>query len=98
MTAKGSLSVKPDKGWQMEPIWLPLAGSRGYRLGEIATEGYKNVSLWEHLGYSLGRVIAGFCSARSSAFRSATRWACRTGSAAGSIRLSNSCARSRRWR
>jgi taurine transport system permease protein len=38
-----------------------IPGSRSvYRLGEIATEGYKNVSLWEHLGYSLGRVIAGF--------------------------------------
>jgi taurine transport system permease protein len=60
MTSKGSLSVKPDKGWQMEPIWLPSPEAVVYRLGEIATEGYKNVSLWEHLGYSLGRVIAGF--------------------------------------
>lgn len=60
MTSKGSLSVKPDKGWQMEPIWLPAPESVVSRLGEIATEGYKNISLWEHLGYSLGRVLVGF--------------------------------------
>ena len=60
MTSKGSLSIKPDKGWQMEPIWLPAPEAVVSRLGEIATDGYKNVSLWEHLGYSLGRVIAGF--------------------------------------
>jgi len=60
MTSKGSLSIKPDRGWQMEPIWLPAPEAVVSRLGEIASEGYKNVSLWEHLGYSLGRVIAGF--------------------------------------
>jgi taurine transport system permease protein len=60
MTNKGSLSIKPDKGWQMEPIWLPAPEAVLGRLGEIASEGYKNFSLWEHLGYSLGRVIAGF--------------------------------------
>ncbi|KGF67978.1 taurine ABC transporter permease [Hoeflea sp. BAL378] len=60
MTSKGSLSIKPDKGWQMEPIWLPAPEAVVARLGEIASEGYKNVSLWEHLGYSLGRVIGGF--------------------------------------
>ena len=60
MTAKGSLSIKPDKGWQMEPIWLPAPEAVVARLGEIASEGYKNVSLWNHLGSSLGRVIAGF--------------------------------------
>ncbi|WP_420407673.1 ABC transporter permease [Hoeflea sp.] len=60
MTSKGSLSIRPETGWQMEPIWLPAPEAVVYRLGEIATEGYKNFSLWEHLGYSLGRVIAGF--------------------------------------
>ncbi|OCW56063.1 ABC transporter permease [Hoeflea olei] len=60
MTSKGSLSIKPDKGWQMEPIWLPAPEAVVDRLVEIASEGYKNVSLWEHLGYSLGRVVAGF--------------------------------------
>ena len=60
MTSKGSLSIRPDKGWQMEPIWLPAPEAVVSALGTIASEGYKNVSLWEHLGYSLGRVIAGF--------------------------------------
>ena len=60
MTSKGSLSIKPDKGWQMEPIWLPAPEAVVSRLGEIVSEGYKNVSMWEHLGYSLGRVVGGF--------------------------------------
>lgn len=60
MTSKGSLSIKPDKGWQMEPIWLPAPEAVVSRLVEIASDGYKNVSLWDHLGSSLGRVIAGF--------------------------------------
>ncbi|MDZ7603703.1 MAG: ABC transporter permease subunit [Hoeflea sp.] len=60
MTSKGSLSIKPDKGWQMEPIWLPAPEAVVSRLVEIANDGYKNVSLWNHLGSSLGRVIAGF--------------------------------------
>ena len=60
MTARGSLSVKPDSGWQMEPIWLPPPEAVVYRLGEIASEGYKNFTLWQHLGWSLWRVVAGF--------------------------------------
>ena len=60
MTAKGSLSVKPESGWQMEPIWLPAPEAVVSRLVEIAREGYKNYTLWEHLGASLGRVFAGF--------------------------------------
>lgn len=60
MTRRGSLSVKPDSGWQMEPIWLPPPEAVVYRLVEIASEGYKNFTLWEHLGWSLWRVIGGF--------------------------------------
>ncbi len=60
MTPKGSLSVKPDSGWQMEPIWLPAPEAVVSRLGEIASEGYKNYTLWEHLWASLSRVLAGF--------------------------------------
>jgi len=60
MTSKGSLSIKLDKGWQMEPIWLPAPEAVLSRLGEIASQGYKNFSLWEHLGSSLGRVLVGF--------------------------------------
>ncbi|MEE4236673.1 MAG: ABC transporter permease subunit [Anderseniella sp.] len=60
MTGRGSLSVKPDTGWQMEPIWLPAPEAVVDRLVETAREGYKNYTLWEHLGSSLARVIAGF--------------------------------------
>jgi hypothetical protein len=70
MTDKGSDRFKPDKGWQMEPIWLPPPEAVVGRLVEIASEGYKNFTLWEHLGYSLFRVIAGFffgCAHRHSA-------------------------------
>ncbi len=60
MTGRGSLSVKPDTGWQMEPIWLPAPEAVVSRVVEIARDGYKNYTLWEHLGSSLSRVIAGF--------------------------------------
>lgn len=60
MTAKGSLNFSPDAGWQMEPIWLPSPESVFSRFWEIATDGYQNVSLFEHVGWSLWRVFAGF--------------------------------------
>ncbi len=60
MTKKGSLSFVPDKGWQMEPIWLPAPESVVSRLIEISIDGYQNVTLLENLGWSLFRVIMGF--------------------------------------
>lgn len=60
MTAKGSLSFVPDKGWQMEPIWLPAPESIVTRLVEIYQDGYQNVSLMENIGWSLFRVVVGF--------------------------------------
>nr|WP_216671238.1 ABC transporter permease subunit [Mangrovicoccus sp. HB161399] len=60
MTPKGSLSFEPSKGWQMEPIWLPSPEAVAERFVEIATNGYQNFTLWQHLGWSLWRVIAGF--------------------------------------
>lgn len=59
-TAKGSLSFVPDKGWQMEPIWLPAPEAVFARLIEISKDGYQNVSLFENIGWSLFRVLAGF--------------------------------------
>ncbi|MCB6179973.1 ABC transporter permease subunit [Rhodobacter sp. Har01] len=59
LTPKGSISFTPDAGWQMEPIWLPSPEAVAARLVEIARDGYQNHSLWEHLGYSLWRVLAG---------------------------------------
>ncbi len=60
MTAKGSLSFTPDKGWQMEAIWLPPPEAVISRFIEISRDGYQNVSLLENIGWSLLRVIAGF--------------------------------------
>ncbi|MDH5484937.1 MAG: ABC transporter permease, partial [Gammaproteobacteria bacterium] len=60
MTAKGTLSFTPDPGWQMEPIWLPAPEAVLNRLLEIAADGYQNVSLFDNVGWSLLRVIAGF--------------------------------------
>lgn len=60
MTAKGSLNFAPNKGYQMEPIWMPAPEDVAARFMEIATDGYQNFSLWQHLGWSLARVVAGF--------------------------------------
>lgn len=60
MTPKGTLNYKPARGWQMEPIWLPAPEAVWGRIQEIASEGYQNSTLWQHLGWSLFRVIAGF--------------------------------------
>ncbi len=60
LTARGTLNFAPAKGMQMEPIWLPAPETVLARAGEIAATGYQNFTLWEHLGWSLYRVIAGF--------------------------------------
>jgi taurine transport system permease protein len=60
LTARGSLNFVPEKGLQMEPIWLPSPEAVVARFFEIATNGYQNTSLWGHLGASLARVMAGF--------------------------------------
>jgi taurine transport system permease protein len=60
MTGRGTLNITPDKGWQMETIWLPAPEAVATRLAEIANAGFRNSTLAEHLGYSLFRVILGF--------------------------------------
>jgi taurine transport system permease protein len=60
LTAKGTVNFFPAKGLQMEPIWLPSPEAVWKRFWEIANDGYQNFSLWEHLGSSLLRVLAGF--------------------------------------
>jgi len=60
MSTRGSLNITPDQGWQMEPIWLPPPEDVFDRLIEIMTDGFRNFTLWEHLGYSLFRVVVGF--------------------------------------
>ncbi len=60
LTDKGAISITPQGGLQMEPIWLPPPEKVVERFVEISTEGYQGFTLWEHLGFSLFRVIAGF--------------------------------------
>ena len=60
LTDKGTLNVEPGKGWQMENIWLPSPDSVWHRLLSVSRDGYQNVTLAEHLSYSLFRVIVGF--------------------------------------
>ena len=60
LTDKGALDYAPAKGLQMEPIWMPSPEAVAGRFVEIASSGYQNFTLWEHLGWSLLRVVAGF--------------------------------------
>lgn len=60
MSAKGSLTFRPNRGWQMDPIYLPPPESVVQRLVEISADGYRNFTLLEHLWASLSRVLIGF--------------------------------------
>ncbi len=60
LSDKGTPNFTPYKGWQMEPIWLPSPEQVVARTIEIANTGYQNFTLWEHLYWSLVRVIVGF--------------------------------------
>jgi taurine transport system permease protein len=60
LTDKGTLNFEPAKGMQMESIWLPAPESVWKRLISVSRDGYQNVTLAEHLSYSLFRVIVGF--------------------------------------
>ncbi|MGB3553055.1 MAG: ABC transporter permease [Jannaschia sp.] len=60
MTPRGSLNVTPAKGLQMESIWLPAPEEVAAAFWDIAQNGFQNFTLAEHVGYSLGRVLAGF--------------------------------------
>ena len=60
VTAKGSLSFSPNKGWQMENIWLPSPEMVWDRFLRLFSEGYQNFTLVEHVYWSLFRVVVGF--------------------------------------
>ena len=60
LTDKGTPNFKAKTGWQMAPLYLPPPEKVWVRTLEIANEGYRNFSLWEHLGFSLFRVVVGF--------------------------------------
>lgn len=60
LTAKGAIQFSPPLGMQMEPIWLPPPEAVVARFFDVARDGYQNFTLWQHLFWSLFRVIAGF--------------------------------------
>ena len=60
LSDKGTPNFEPAKGWQMEPLYLPSPEAVWVRSIEVVSDGFRNFTLLEHLGYSLFRVIAGF--------------------------------------
>ncbi|MFK7754033.1 MAG: ABC transporter permease [Sedimentitalea sp.] len=60
LSDKGTPNFAPYRGWQMEPLYLPPPEAVWARTGRILQEGFRSFTLFEHLGYSLFRVIAGF--------------------------------------
>ncbi len=43
----------------VEPFYWPTVGGTIERIGLLLSEGFRNVSLWEHIGISVFRVISG---------------------------------------
>ncbi|MEP5728910.1 MAG: ABC transporter permease subunit [Sulfitobacter sp.] len=60
LSDKGTPNFAPTKGWQMEPLYLPAPEEVWTRSIQIASEGFRNFTLLEHLGFSLFRVVLGF--------------------------------------
>ncbi len=60
LTDKGTPNFEPTRGWQMEPLYLPSPEAVWTRSLRVIDEGFRNFTLWEHLGYSLFRVVIGF--------------------------------------
>ncbi len=60
LSDKGTPNFAPSRGWQMEPLYLPPPEQVWTRTVQVIDEGFRNFTLWQHLGYSLFRVVAGF--------------------------------------
>ena len=60
LTDKGTPNFQASRGIQMEPLYLPSPEAVWQRVLRISEEGFRNTSLFGHLGYSLFRVIVGF--------------------------------------
>ena len=60
LSDKGTPNFEPTRGWQMEPLYLPSPEQVWTRTLTIISEGFRNFTLLEHLGYSLFRVVVGF--------------------------------------
>lgn len=60
MNERGQLNFVPDRGIQMQPLYLPSPERVVEALIDVQQNGFRNYSLFEHLFYSLGRVLGGF--------------------------------------
>jgi len=60
LSDKGTPNVAPSRGWQMEPLYLPPPEEVWKRTFTVISDGFRGFTLWQHLGYSLFRVVAGF--------------------------------------
>jgi taurine transport system permease protein len=60
LSDKGTPNFVPTRGWQMEPLYLPAPEAVWVRSVKFFQEGFRDFTLFEHLGYSLFRVIVGF--------------------------------------
>lgn len=60
MNERGLLNFVPSQGFQMQPLYLPSPERVVEALVEVGTDGFRNFTLVEHLGWSLFRVLAGF--------------------------------------
>ncbi len=60
MTKRGSLSVRPAVGMTMEALYLPPPELVWKRFGNLWSNGYLGVGLWENVFWSLIRVVIGF--------------------------------------
>jgi taurine transport system permease protein len=60
LSDKGTPNFAPAKGWQMEPLYLPAPEKVWSRTLQISSEGFRNFTLLQHLGFSLFRVVLGF--------------------------------------
>lgn len=59
MLQKGSLQMRAYVGWTMDPLYLPPPEQVWWRFIDLNNNGYQGVGLWEHLFWSLYRVLAG---------------------------------------
>ena len=59
MLPKGSLQFRAYTGWTMDPLFLPPPEKVWATFVTLNNEGYQGVGLWEHLFWSLYRVVLG---------------------------------------
>ena len=60
LSDKGTPNFVPNKGAQMEELYLPSPEATAKRFWRVLFEGFRDTPLLGHLGWSLYRVVAGF--------------------------------------